>query len=146
MAYSFWYLLKSNIQTHVTDVVSETLEDVVNFDNSTYRDGPYTIDGVTQSFPYNTYVSDDGGTSFTSAGKLTIAVPAQTVATTAAFTTVTPAATTQVVSDDALKIPPRFHTKTRSRYIWKDVNGETVGSAWLDELVATSPNSFAFVS
>jgi len=134
MGYTLYYLLKSNIQTRIDNVASEALEDVENYDNSTYRDGPYQVSGVTQSFPGDVLTGP----------AIPAAVPQQTLATTAAFTTVTPAGVTDVVADDALKIPPRFHLKTRSRYVWTCDDGSTY-FAWADQVIGTSLTTFGFV-
>ncbi len=134
MAYTLYYLLKSNIQTRLDNIVSEAKEDVENYDNATYRDGPYSVAGVTESFPGNVLT----------VAAIPAGVPQQTLATTAAFTTVTPAGVTDVISDDALKIPPRFLLKTRTRYVWTDINGDTFW-AWADQLIGTSLTSYGFV-
>jgi hypothetical protein len=71
MAYSFWYLLKSNIQTFVPNAVSYTVEDIDNYDNSNYRDvndfelfsdTDFTINSVAAPTPPSTIV--DGEISY----------------------------------------------------------------------------------
>ncbi len=135
MGFTLYYLLKSNIQTRIDNVATEALEDVENYDNSTYRDGPYLVGGTQESFPVV------GGTG---AGVLTASIPQEVLASTSAFTTVTPAALTHVTSDDALKIPPRFLQKTRSRYVWTCDDGSAY-FAWADQIVGTSLTPFGFV-
>lgn len=134
MAYTIYYLLKSNIQTKVEGVVSELLEDVENYDNATYRDGPYLVGGTQESFPSNLTPPNE-----------IEATANQTLGSTSSFTVVTPVTPADVVADDALKIPPRFHLKTRSRYKWLDIDSNVIAWAWADQLIGISPTSFGFV-
>lgn len=132
MAYTIWYLLKSNIQTQVVGVVSESTEDVTNFDNSNYRDlAELPVDGIFDQDPTigtTLEVLNVGAHTF---------YGTETVNTTLRSYT---------GDDMALHVAPRNESKKRTRYKWVDAAANVIAWAWADELVAVSPAQFNFVS